>query len=109
MSAIFKIDDEKKQQLPHLAVVKASLGMDVLTSLIDDGAVCYWLGDAGDMSVGIPSFEFSPFLPSVDALNQWCLNHHEAIDTALALAQESGDEPQSLAHLELPKNSVALS
>lgn len=106
MSITYKLNEEQIRDMFHLDAILAYSGMSILTSQIDDGDVCFWIGDVGDMSVGIPSFEFSPYLPTVEALNDWCMHYQSAINAELERSMDDGDTA-SLAHLELPKNSIS--
>jgi hypothetical protein len=70
----------------------------------------FWLGDAGDGSVGIHSFSASPSFHTLQELNQFCSDNKSNYELVAAQLDKTGEYPDvwfwSEALVPAPKKTV---
>jgi len=97
MSAIVRLTNDQKTTLRDLVSSLDGLCMNVLSEQSETPeGVTFWIGEQGDGSVGLPPFEFSPYFPSLEALDNWCRVHRDAVQDEIA----RDDDTHSLVHLK---------
>jgi hypothetical protein len=70
----------------------------------------FWLGDAGDGSVGMPSFSASPSFHTLQELNQFCRDFKPNYEEVALQVDQTGEYPDvwfwSVALVPAPKKGV---